>query len=575
MVQGTLRIPKLSEDCLVQSGDVLIGVLLPLRTPGETGPCDRIGSDELSQPESIRYIIDKINADPDMLPNITLGYVILDVCERSHGSLANALYFLPDEDQLSSHDVEGPCDGVLSPFPVAAVMGLKYSSDCIMMTPVLGLVEIPTFSSTATSDELSDKSRYEYFMRTSAPDRYQTEAMLDLLQMFNWTYFGLVYNEGSYGENGAKFVEKLAGERGLCIALSEMVYTIHGTRDVEQIVQKLTDMEMLRAIVVFALPNTVAELFEVLPEDAYGRFIFIGSDGMSYTDSGTPAEGSFVIHLSPGASPEFDTYSKTLNPWNHPNDIWLKSAWESLYNCTWTCNFSFCSNSQHCSLFENQTLSPMVQANAGFIDIVLTIAKGLDLLFENECPDVYSDQSYINDCLNGSAYLSYLRQVQFHGFSGEIRYNENGYNQAAYVIRQYNAHGEDRKVGFWQQYNGFVSFDTDKVKWSVFNKSPREHGIPHSVCSYPCPTRYYYIQCELPCCWECKQCRSNEIIINGTGCLRCEDNFWPDDEEALVCAAIYPDYINYHHSVAIALSAVNTVAIVLAILITVFLIKYR
>lgn len=52
----------------------------------------------------------------------------------------------------------------------------------------------------STSPALSSEQRYPFFMRTIPSDLNQAEAMVRLVQLFNWTYVSVVYEESSYGQ---------------------------------------------------------------------------------------------------------------------------------------------------------------------------------------------------------------------------------------------------------------------------------------------------------------------------------------------------------------------------------------
>ena len=58
-------------------------------------------------------------------------------------------------------------------FEVAAVIGLASSGQAVMTSSVLSLFKIPHLSLFATSDELNDVSRFEYFVRLVPTDRLQ------------------------------------------------------------------------------------------------------------------------------------------------------------------------------------------------------------------------------------------------------------------------------------------------------------------------------------------------------------------------------------------------------------------
>ena len=108
-----------------------------------------------------------------------------------------------------------------------------------------------------------------------------------------------------------------------------------------------------------------------------------------------------------------------------------------------------------------------------------------------------------------------------------------------------------------------------------------DDSSPVSVCSTPCSPRQYSIQQELPCCWECRSasqmsfiaftinhcsrlltvfyclyrnCGVNEFVAyNKTGCLKCPEFEWPDEETALYCEPIPSRYMLATETMAISL----------------------
>ena len=87
-----------------------------------------------------------------------------------------------------------------APFKViAGVLGAASSVTSIQVANLLRLFRIPQISFFSSAAELSNKDRFEYFSRTVPSDANQTRAMVDLVQLFNWTYISIVYEESAYG----------------------------------------------------------------------------------------------------------------------------------------------------------------------------------------------------------------------------------------------------------------------------------------------------------------------------------------------------------------------------------------
>lgn len=72
--------------------------------------------------------------------------------------------------------VTGDQNGVraVKAYGVIGVIGSSRSSQSKAVAQLLSPAQIPLISFFSTSDELSDKTLYPYFLRTVPPDRYYT-----------------------------------------------------------------------------------------------------------------------------------------------------------------------------------------------------------------------------------------------------------------------------------------------------------------------------------------------------------------------------------------------------------------
>lgn len=87
-------------------GDIVFGGLFPMHehlVPGERGgsagglefPCGAIKEEKgIQRLEAMLYALDLINEDPDILPNITIGAVILDTCSSDTYALDQSMEFV-------------------------------------------------------------------------------------------------------------------------------------------------------------------------------------------------------------------------------------------------------------------------------------------------------------------------------------------------------------------------------------------------------------------------------------------------------------------------------------------------
>uniref|UniRef100_A0A2K5HHP7 Receptor ligand binding region domain-containing protein n=1 Tax=Colobus angolensis palliatus TaxID=336983 RepID=A0A2K5HHP7_COLAP len=181
-------------------GDIIIGALFsvhhqPTVDKVHERKCGAVREQYgIQRVEAMLHTLERINSDPTLLPNITLGCEIRDSCWHSAVALEQSIEFIRDS-LISSEEEEGlvRCvDGSSSSFrskkPIVGVIGPGSSSVAIQVQNLLQLFNIPQIAYSATSMDLSDKTLFKYFMRVVPSDAQQARAMVDIVKRYNWTY---------------------------------------------------------------------------------------------------------------------------------------------------------------------------------------------------------------------------------------------------------------------------------------------------------------------------------------------------------------------------------------------------
>ncbi|XP_016400891.1 metabotropic glutamate receptor 1b isoform X4 [Sinocyclocheilus rhinocerous] len=192
-------------------GDIIIGALFsvhhqPAAEKVSERKCGEVREQYgIQRVEAMFYTLDRINADPNLLPNITLGCEIRDSCWHSSVALEQSIEFIRDS-LISIRDdkdgqkwcVEGnpSAQPPTTKKPIAGVIGPGSSSVAIQVQNLLQLFNIPQIAYSATSIDLSDKTLYKYFLRVVPSDTLQARALLDIVKRYNWTYVSAVHTEG-------------------------------------------------------------------------------------------------------------------------------------------------------------------------------------------------------------------------------------------------------------------------------------------------------------------------------------------------------------------------------------------
>ncbi|XP_023855687.1 metabotropic glutamate receptor 1-like isoform X1 [Salvelinus sp. IW2-2015] len=572
-------------------GDVIIGALFSVHhQPSAEKVADRKCGDVREQygiqrVEAMFHTLDRINADPFLLPNISLGCEIRDSCWHSSVALEQSIEFIRDSLISIRDDKDGSkwcIDGTPSnqpppsKKPIAGVIGPGSSSVAIQVQNLLQLFNIPQIAYSATSIDLSDKTLFKYFLRVVPSDTLQARAMLDIVKRYNWTYVSAVHTEGNYGESGMEAFKELATQEGLCIAHSDKIYSNAGEKHFDRLLKKLRDrLPKARVVVCFCEGMTVRGLLMAMRRlgVAGGEFLLIGSDGWADRDEVVEgyeqeAEGGITMKLQSEEVKSFDDYFLKLRLDTNSRNPWFPEFWQYRFQCRLAGHpqemkkyKKVCSGNE--SLHENY----VQDSKMGFvINAIYAMAHGLHDMHSELCPG-QPGLCEAMDPIDGSKLLDYLLKITFRGVSGEdVYFDENGDTPGRYDIMNLQSVGDGsydyQQVGSWHE--GILNIDDWKL-W--MNNS----DMVRSVCSEPCSRGQIKVirKGEVSCCWICTTCKDNEIVRDEFTCQACDLGWWPDDElEGCVPLPLnYLDWSDVESIVAVCLSCVGILVTLWVILI--------
>ena len=604
--RGTVGIfpsEDLTTDDLHKQGDLNIGALFSLY---KTEPGKLCGSQpwdtSIRAAQAMVFMIDVINQDPALLDNLTLGYAILNDCNRQNVALAKVTKFIPLDDcvrkgcsglTLENREIGEMINSSLKDtngndnsrsvigqdpprkyYDVVGVLASYSSKFAVLCSSLLGVYKIPEISWSATSNELSDKTRYAYFSRVVPGDLYQAKAIVSILKRFNWTYISTIHSEGSYGADGAKYVMRFAREAGICVAYSKELAPDETPEGYDRVVRNLQKHHKAKAVIMFILAADLNGVLWALERaHAVGQFYLIGSDAFIFDDLRNVRElaiNSLYIDLVTSSSTEFEKYYMNLNPWNQ---VANGNPWEGQYvpeyiGCSWTIPKG---QERSCHDYNNITDFPdfpFSQSPTGVMDAIKAFAIALDELIKENCPDAKIYKERLKACVNGPRLLGYIRRVTFNGYSGDIELDENGDLIGGYNIRHVRPDDNGdiilAKVGYWSRQNSELTMEESVLRWFKSDNSTPvlDLEVPESVCAKPCFPGEFYVRGELVCCWECRKCRDNERVReDGYGCEVCPENTWPDQEEFTTCQPIPPTYMNWLDPIGLGLVAMAAVGL--------------
>ncbi|XP_012677861.2 metabotropic glutamate receptor 1b isoform X2 [Clupea harengus] len=576
-------------------GDIIIGALFSVHhQPSAEKVADRTCGEVREQygiqrVEAMFHTLDRINADPNLLPNITLGCEIRDSCWHSSVALEQSIEFIRDSLISIRDDQDGSkwcIDGIPSSQPpstkkpIAGVIGPGSSSVAIQVQNLLQLFNIPQIAYSATSIDLSDKTLYKYFLRVVPSDTLQARALLDIVKRYNWTYVSAVHTEGNYGESGMEAFKELAAQEGLCIAHSDKIYSNAGERHFDRLLRKLRErLPKARVVVCFCEGMTVRGLLMAMRRlGVAGEFLLIGSDGWADRDEVVEgyeleAVGGITIKLQSEEVTSFNEYFLKLKLNTNTRNPWFAEFWQHRFQCRIPGhpqeNTNFYKN---CTGYESLEDNYVQDSKMGFvINAIYAMAHGLHDMHQYLCPGVVGLCEAM-DPIDGSKLLEFLLKTTFAGVSGEdVWFDHNGDSPGRYDIMnlQYVDSGmfDYITVGSWHE--SMLNIDDNIIQ---MNRSE----MVRSVCSEPCDRGEIKVirKGEVSCCWICTACKDNEFVQDEFTCKACDLGWWPD-EDLQVCEPIILRYLEWSNAESIVAVVFSCCGILITSFVTFIFVLYK
>uniref|UniRef100_A0A2I2Z3G0 Glutamate metabotropic receptor 4 n=1 Tax=Gorilla gorilla gorilla TaxID=9595 RepID=A0A2I2Z3G0_GORGO len=475
-------------------GDITLGGLFPVHGRGSEGkPCGELKKEKgIHRLEAMLFALDRINNDPDLLPNITLGARILDTCSRDTHALEQSLTFVQALIEKDGTEVRCGSGGppiVTKPERVVGVIGASGSSVSIMVANILRLFKIPQISYASTAPDLSDNSRYDFFSRVVPSDTYQAQAMVDIVRALKWNYVSTVASEGSYGESGVEaFIQKSREDGGVCIAQSVKIPREPKAGEFDKIIRRLLETSNARAVIIFANEDDIRRVLEAARRaNQTGHFFWMGSD--SWGSKIAP-----VLHLEEVAEGAVTILPKRMSVRDRER-IGQDSAYEQ-------------------------------EGKVQFvIDAVYAMGHALHAMHRDLCPGRVGLCARM-DPVDGTQLLKYIRNVNFSGIAGNpVTFNENGDAPGRYDIYQYqlrNDSAEYKVIGSWTDH---LHLRIERMHWPGSGQQ-----LPRSICSLPCqPGERKKTVKGMPCCWHCEPCTGYQYQVDRYTCKTCPYDMRPTE----------------------------------------------
>jgi len=332
---------------------------------------------------AVQFAFDDINANPDILPNITLTYEELPHYQLPSLAVANTM-------EMSAQNRTLVLGGFLS--DAAEASGLAAA-----------VYDVAELGNSVQTQALSNKVLYPYYTRMISPVTLQSDTTLDFLSYFGelggigWDEFGVISTTEESGVDlSEKFITSAQAAGKKVLSYRQYDYLADG----DAIRPELQEIKNTGARVIVAFIQTdFATMFrEAIELDMVGpHYVWAVSDftvnvpfaSNANSTVSQAARGTLGNYVS---IPSSDAYTAFLTRWFNPSNATLLK-------------------------FPGLSYAPTQYATISY-DMGITAAIALDKLDKQGLVD--------GRRISAELWSETLRSIEFEGISGPVLFDENG-----------------------------------------------------------------------------------------------------------------------------------------------------
>ncbi|KAM4738121.1 taste receptor type 1 member 1-like [Anableps anableps] len=435
-------------------GDYLIGGLFDIhhvkervhRDKPETFTCS-------SQPfilssyrrfQLMRFSIEEINNSTKLLPNVTLGYKILDLCSDRQ-NFPGVFSLISDKRFIQPWNNSQRVTSKM-----ITVVGSYTSTGTLSIAPLFMMDFFPMVSYGAASSVFSRKKNFPSFLRTVHPNKDVIEVVLRILREFNWHWVSFLHIDDDYGRDGRDSFIRTIEDTEICLAYTK---GLDQETKYSQVFQQIKSLRV-NVIIVFAPEWTAEALIEAAIKYNITNKVWIAGDAWSLhkelpKKTGIENIGTVLGIAEPKMTiPGFNDFiSSSIAEFQQQDETQEK----------------FCSQTCNCS---DHTAEDIINADPSFnfpvYSAVYAVAHALHTALQCETGRCDRSITAVPHMI-----LNELWKSNFTLLNQTVQFDENGDPYfGSYAIVFWNKQGETEEVGFYtyHQSSQFV-INRTKIQW--------------------------------------------------------------------------------------------------------------
>ncbi|KAM3936585.1 vomeronasal type-2 receptor 26-like [Leptodactylus fuscus] len=515
------------------------------------------------------FAIEEISKNPDILPNVTLGYHVYDSCNNVNKAIECVLQIL-----------SGPGDAIpnyyLEDFGhLVGVIGDKNPDISLSIAQMLRVFGYSQISYGAVDPILSNFRLFPSFFQALPNYSTQCLAIVHLLRHYNWTWIGVITSDDDVGEKQSQELKAMAAHYEICV---EYIIKIYDRKEESSIFyENITFLKNSTSqVVVICGKFSVVILYfiELEFKKADEKTFIVPAGWMSHMiipRTGKPKfHGSLVFSFPIKEIPDLKLFLREISLRNRPHDILVEQILAYTFQCLtsdpinnkflllelplWECNRTIKLGELSHNLYDTERFGVTYLVYKSVYAMAHSLHE-MQIQMSGNIKDKYKEVQLLMK--------KNLRRIHFRDPTGEdVYFNEKGEMSTIYHLLNYASPKEgimiSREVGHFNvssQEGNQLRFNSHKIVW-------KNSDIPVSTCSEQCPPGYK--RAIKPgihkCCSECLRCSEGEISnkTDSVSCHKCPEDQWPNDMTQCLPKPIEFLSYNYCDTTALSLSSISS-----------------
>ncbi|XP_066469174.1 vomeronasal type-2 receptor 26-like [Tiliqua scincoides] len=519
-------------------GDYLITAVVPLRTamyPEHTFKFDPIHDfvtvleRNYQHVRAILLAIDEINENPQLLPNMTLGYNIYENSFSVRIPSEATIDLLSTGHWMVPNFKCGRQESLLAVIQGGAV------EDFWQIATMLDIYKVPQLTYSFVNHVLSDQTQFpsSYWMAPKETPQY--EGTVTLLLHFRWTWVGFIVPDHDAGERFARTMRTMVSRSGICVAFMQRISTLFSLRQQEFIEDVLCFLRQVtqrkaNVLIYYGDLNSMLLLPHMLHTAEEESNAPLGKVWITTALWGFTLSNSFeywdikFFHGALTFTTQMNKKAKSQNLFFTQDEYFM--VWSETFNCFSSSHRSSSKTWNVC--IERETLKGLLSAwqekglsaeSYSIYNAVYVVAHAVHAMITSTPNRIVMAKEDRCDLWNIQPWQlhPFLKSIRFNSTTmNEVYFDEDGELAADYdlvnVVTFPNESAVRINVGKLdtQAASGLtLTIEEEVIAWpSWFNQTR-----PRSVCTASCQPGFHKVVPEgkQMCCYDCLPCTKGTI----------------------------------------------------------------